>query len=55
MIGKADDLTVFGKNREEHDRNLHKLLKTAKRYDLVISPNAKCSSESGLFWSLVWS
>lgn len=41
VIGKADDLTVFGKTKAEHDKNLHNLLKTAERYGLVFN-SKKC-------------
>ena len=44
VIGKADDLTVFGKSRE-HDRNLHELLKTAQKY-IQQRQMQDCSSES---------
>ena len=40
-IGIADDVIVYGKDEEEHDRNLHNLMKVAKTNGLVFN-SKKC-------------
>lgn len=40
-IGIADDVIVFGKNEQEHDKNLIKLMETARKYGLVFN-SEKC-------------
>ena len=40
-IGIADDVTVFGRTEEEHDLNLHNLMKVASQYGLVFN-SEKC-------------
>ena len=37
----ADDLIVHGKNNEEHDRNLHRVLQRLKETNLTLNPQ-KC-------------
>ena len=41
VVGKADDITVFGKNKSDHDASLHHLFQTAEKYGLVFN-SAKC-------------
>jgi hypothetical protein len=40
-IGIADDVAVFGSSEEEHNKNLHQLMKVARKYGLVFNPE-KC-------------
>ena len=40
-IGIADDVAVFGRNAEEHDKNLHNLLQVARQHGLVFNAD-KC-------------
>ena len=40
-VGTADDVGVFGKTEEEHDANLHNLMKVTARAGLVIK-SKKC-------------
>ena len=40
-LGIADDIAVFGKNKQEHDANLHQLMKISRKYGLVFNPD-KC-------------
>ena len=41
VINLADDIIVYGRNAEEHDRNLHQLMKRAESHGLVLNGN-KC-------------
>lgn len=41
VISIADDITVFGRDEKEHDKNLHKLMQRAREHGLVFNPN-KC-------------
>ena len=41
-VGIADDVAVFGKTEEEHDSNLHNLMKVALESGLVFN-SQKCS------------
>ncbi|XP_011678692.1 uncharacterized protein K02A2.6-like [Strongylocentrotus purpuratus] len=36
-IGIADDVVVYGKNADEHDRNMVKLMNVSKEYGLVFN------------------
>ena len=36
-IGIADDIAIFGATESEHDRNLHQLMKVARKYGLVFN------------------
>ena len=36
-LGIADDVAVFGKNQEEHDKNLHNLMQVARKYGLIFN------------------
>lgn len=40
-VGIADDIAVYGKSEEEHDKNLHRLMSVAREHGLVFNPN-KC-------------
>ncbi len=40
-IGIADDVIVFGKNEQDHDRNLHNLMRVAKEHGLMFN-SSKC-------------
>jgi len=39
VISIADDICVFGKNEDDHDRNLHALMKRAQERNMVFNPN----------------
>lgn len=41
VVAIADDITVYGKDEEEHDVNLHRLMTRARERGLVFNP-AKC-------------
>ena len=41
VVGIADDMVVYGQSEKEHDRNLHKLMKVAKKSGLVFN-SRKC-------------
>ena len=41
MAEIEDDIVVFGKTSEEHDRNMHGLLRRCQDADLKLSPD-KC-------------
>lgn len=41
VINLADDIVVFGKNAEEHDSNLHRLMRRAESHSLVLN-DSKC-------------
>ena len=36
-LGIADDVAVYGKNGEDHDKNLHNLMKVARKYGLIFN------------------
>ena len=36
-LGIADDVAVFGKDKAEHDRNLHNLIEVARKYGLIFN------------------
>lgn len=40
-----DDVTVCGKDKEDHDRNLHKFMEAAKKYKLTLN-TSKCTFET---------
>ena len=40
-INIADDITVYGRNNEEHDKNLHRLMNEARKFGLIFNVN-KC-------------
>ncbi len=55
-IGIADDIIVHGRNIEEHDANLHKLMQVARQEGLVFR-SEKCfvRQEKVEFFGLIWS
>ena len=56
VIGIADDVVVYGKDLEEHDRNLHKLLKVAEQEGLVFRAEKCCVRQESInFYGLIWS
>ena len=36
-LGIVDDIAVFGRDEEEHDRNLHNLMQVARKYGLIFN------------------
>lgn len=56
VIGMADDIAVVGKTVEEHDANLHNLMRVAREYGLVLNWN-KChiKQDRVRFYGLVFS
>ena len=56
VLGIADDIVVYGNDIQEHDRNLHKLLKVATEEGLVFRAEKCCvRQESITFYGLIWS
>ena len=56
IVGIADDVIVCGKNVEEHNEALHRLMKVAQEYGLVFCYE-KCEilKDSVEFYGLIWS
>ena len=54
-IGIADDVGVYGSTEQEHDNNLHILMETASKHELVFNEN-KCQNKthSLLFFGLLF-
>ena len=56
VIGIADDVVVYGRDLEEHDRNLHKLMKVAEEEGLVFRAEKCCVRQHTIsFFGLIWS
>ena len=54
-IGIADDIIVFGKTEEEHDKNLHHLMQEAASYGLMFNSD-KCAIKTDqiIFFGMVY-
>ena len=56
VIGVADDVVIYGRNLEEHDRNLHELMKVANEEGLVFQAEKCCVRHHTIsFFGLIWS